>query len=44
MAKDLEDLKNNTQKEEPNQLEPEEDNLYIPLEDARQEIEENLNG
>lgn len=44
MAKDLKDLKDNTQKEEPNHLEPEEDNLFIPLEDARQDIEKDLNG
>lgn len=44
MAKDLKDLKVNTQKDEPNQLEPEVENLFIPLEDAREDIEKDLNG
>lgn len=41
MAKDLKDLKDNTQKDEPNELEDEK-NLYIPLEDAREAIEKEL--
>jgi len=44
MAKDLKDLKVNTQKDEPNQLEPEVENMFIPLEDAREDIEKDLNG
>jgi len=43
MAKDLKDLKDNTQKDEPNQLEDEE-NLYIPLEDAREVIEKDIDA
>lgn len=44
MAKDLKDLKTNTQKEEKNQIvEKEEDNL-LSLEDARDLIEEQING
>lgn len=44
MAKDLHDFKVNTQKDEPNQLEDKEDNLFIPLEDAREVIEKELNA
>lgn len=43
MAKDLQDFKVNTQKDEPNQLQ-ESDDESIPLEDARELIEENLNA
>lgn len=44
MAKDLKDLKINTQKDEPNQLEEKEENMFIPLEDAREEIEKEINA
>lgn len=44
MAKDLKDLKDNTQKDEPNHLEEEKDNQFIPLEDARELIEKDLNA
>lgn len=44
MAKDLKDLKINTQKDEPNHLEEKEENMFIPLEDAREEIEKEINA
>lgn len=44
MAKDLKDLKDNTQKDEPNHLEEEKDNIFVPLEDARELIEKDLNA
>lgn len=43
MAKDLTDLKNNTQREEPNQLKEDKEDL-IPIEDAQELIEENFNA
>jgi hypothetical protein len=42
MAKSLEDLRNNTQKDEDNNLKEEE--KEIDLEDARDEVEELING
>jgi len=42
MAKSLEDLRNNTQSDEPNNLKEEE--KEIDLEDARDEVEELING
>lgn len=43
MAKSLEDLRINTQKEEKNQI-PQEEEELLTLEEAREEIEEQLNG
>lgn len=45
MARNLEDLHNNTQKDEPNQFpESQEDEDLIPLEDAMAEVEKDING
>lgn len=43
MSRDLNDYKNNTQKEEPNQPKQEADD-EIPLDEAQDLIEEDLNG
>lgn len=42
MAKSLEDLKVNTQRDEPNQVDETDPNI-VPLEEAFEEIEEDLN-